>query len=79
MSFPQDFLNVVFRGRFSYLPVDSVLKHRRWVAHPSAWNVSRVLGFHMNGPPKPWDPQWLTSCAYPPPHGDRVKVRGRRV
>ena len=31
----------------------------------SSQDENRVHGYHMNGSPKPWEPQWRTACAYP--------------
>lgn len=53
------------RGRFNLVPIDFVCKHRRMVNEgPKKWDMQRVMGYHMNGNPKPWNP---TVSAGPPP------------
>eukprot|EP00899_Mesostigma_viride_P006562 jgi/Mesvir1/15907/Mv08235-RA.2 len=64
----QDFLNAVFKKRYLLVPIDFVMKHRRVVREEGLWDLKRVNAYHMNGSPKPWNPQWLVPCAYPPPH-----------
>lgn len=39
------------------MPIDFVCKHRRMVNEgPKKWDLQRVMGYHMNGNPKPWNP-----------------------
>ena len=70
----QDFLNVQFKNRYNLIPIDYVMKHRRMVKEKKLWDESRVHGYHMNGSPKPWEPQWMTQCAYPKDHQKFLKL-----
>ena len=69
----QDFLNVRFKNRYSLIPIDYIMKHRRMVKEKKLWDETRVHGYHMNGSPKPWEPQWLRACAYPKDHQKFLK------
>jgi len=70
----QDFLNVQFKNRYNLIPIDYIMKHRRMVKEKKLWDESRVHGYHMNGSPKPWEPQWMTHCAYPKDHQKFLKL-----
>jgi len=61
----QDFLNAHFKDRYFLIPIDYIMKHRRMVKERKLWDENRVHGYHMNGSPKPWEPEWRMACAYP--------------
>ena len=70
----QDFLNVRFKNRYNMIPIDYIMKHRRMVKEKKLWDETRVHGYHMNGSPKPWEPEWMTACAYPKDHQKFLKL-----
>ncbi|XRB16058.1 ER membrane protein complex subunit 10 [Pseudoscourfieldia marina] len=69
----QDFLNAFFKSRYTVVPIDLIMKHRRIVKEKALWDENRIAGYHMNGHPKPWSPLWRTACAYPDEHGQFIK------
>ena len=44
------------------------------VKEKKLWDENRIHGYHMNGSPKPWEPQWMTQCAYPKDHQKFLKL-----
>ena len=70
----QDFLNVQFKNKYNLIPIDYIMKHRRMVKEKKLWDENRIHGYHMNGSPKPWEPQWMTQCAYPKDHQKFLKL-----